>query len=180
MSVKSNGEQQDNSVLPGHRRTLALEARACHQFRWDNVYCRLSSMRSFVLGPHRTFQRQRSLVACPRLLHFTACIHCRKRPAWGLGQEEANQIQYISQNMIQWCNIRYMFIIFANCCLLSLCLFLCCLKVGGGQAKTRCQRAHISPPSAAFRSYEDEAPWNHWKFDSLPSNLLNCHNAQQP
>lgn len=70
--VKSNGERQDNSVLPGHRRTLALEARACHQFRWDNVYCRLSSMRSFVLGPHRTFQRQRSLVACPRLLHFTA------------------------------------------------------------------------------------------------------------
>ena len=97
--VKSNGEQQDNLVLPGHRRTLALEARACHQFRWDNVYCRLSSMRSFVLGPHRAFQRQRSLVACPRLLLFTACIHCRKRPAWGLGEEvEANQFRQLLEN----------------------------------------------------------------------------------
>ena len=27
--VKSNGERQDNSVLSGHRRTLALEAKAC-------------------------------------------------------------------------------------------------------------------------------------------------------
>lgn len=123
------------------------------------------------------------------------CLHPLQKESWTRSRSKSNSATitkhtkwlitlYISHNMIQWCNARYMFIIFANsvtnCCLLSLCLFLCCLKVGGGQAKTRCQRAHISPPSAAFRSYEDETTGNHWKFDSLASNSLKCHNAQQP
>ena len=101
----SNGEKHNNSVLPGHRRTLTLEAEdgTGMPSPLNGVDCRLSSMRSFVLGPRRTFQRQRWTHEnrCMPSTSSLYCFHGRKRPAWGLGQEvEVNQIQQLLQNTL--------------------------------------------------------------------------------